>query len=74
MSTNTYLTLGQVAKRFGCRTWQVARIFERGILPEPPRVGILRVVAENDLETIRVALLQCGYITEKAVTAPTTFV
>ena len=62
MSEITYLTLGQVAKHFGCRTWHVARVFERGILPEPRRIGILRVVSIDELSIVQAALEQCGYI------------
>jgi hypothetical protein len=62
MRKTTYLTLGQVAKRFGCRTWQVARLFEREILPEPKRIGILRVISIGELETVRAALEECGYM------------
>ena len=62
MRKKTYFTLGQVAKQCGCRLWQVARLFERGILPEPERIGILRVVREDELPAIRAALERCGYV------------
>jgi len=64
MLNTGFLTLGEVSKRFGCFTWQVARIFERGLLPEPLRLGNYRVVAERDLPIIRRALAECGYISE----------
>jgi hypothetical protein len=57
-----YLTLGAVARRFGCQPWQVRRLFERGVLPEPRRVGAYRVVAEEDLPAVEQALRQAGYI------------
>ena len=63
-----HLTLGDVAKRLGCRTWQVARLFERGILPDPPRVGLYRVVPIGDLPLVKRALKAAGYL-ESAVTA-----
>ncbi len=56
------LTLGAVAKRFGCRQWQVRRLFERGLLPEPPRVGAYRVIAEADLPAVEDALRRAGYL------------
>ena len=65
-----FLTLGQVAKRFGCFTWQVARLFERGILPPAARLGNYRVVAESDLPIIRQALEKCGYIQQDAEIVP----
>jgi hypothetical protein len=56
------LTIGQVARHFGCPPWAVRRLFERRILPEPPRVGAYRVVAPEQLPEIGTALKQAGYI------------
>jgi DNA-binding transcriptional MerR regulator len=44
MSESPYLTLGAAAQRLGCQAWQIRRLFERGLLPEPPRVGAYRVL------------------------------
>ena len=63
MRESTYLSLGQVAKRLGCRTWQVARLFERGLLPDPPRVGIQRVVLVSELPLVMAKLHEAGYLT-----------
>ncbi len=57
-----YLTLGQVALQLGCLTWQIQRLYQRGILPEPPRLGQHRLVTEKDLPKIRKALLEAGYL------------
>jgi DNA-binding transcriptional MerR regulator len=57
-----YLTLGAVANRLGCQPWQVRRLFERGLLPEPRRVATYRVVAEEDLPAVEKALKEAGYI------------
>lgn len=54
-------TLGQVAERFGVQLWQVRRLYERGILPEPERVGTSRVVGQKDLAGIERALREAGY-------------
>ncbi len=56
------LTLGVVARRLGCQLWQVRRLFERGILPEPTRVGTYRVVRATDLPVIARALRSVGYL------------
>jgi hypothetical protein len=62
MQENTYLTLGQAAKALGCKLWQLQRAFDRELLPNPQRVGLLRVVAVGDLSKIKFALQQCGYL------------
>lgn len=60
--TEKMLTLGQVAKHFGVRTWQVDRLFSRKLLPEPQRVGILRVIPESQLPDVEKALRAGGYL------------
>ena len=61
-----YLTVGRVAERYGVSTWQVRRLFERGLLPPAPRVGAYRVVAASDLPRVEEALRRAGYLTAKA--------
>lgn len=60
------LTIGQIARHFRCLPWQVRRVFERGLLPEPQRVGAYRVVGAEDLPLIEKALRQAGYLKEEA--------
>jgi DNA-binding transcriptional MerR regulator len=55
-------TVGTVARRYGCRPWQVRRIFARGLLPPALRVGAYRVFAAADLPCIEEALRRAGYI------------
>jgi DNA-binding transcriptional MerR regulator len=57
-----YLTIGSVARRYGCPAWKVRRLFERGLLPPAPRVGAYRVIAANDLPLVENALLEAGYL------------
>jgi hypothetical protein len=57
-----YLTLGEVAERLGCQVWRVGRLFDRGLLPEPRRVGKNRVVPEEDLPTVERVLRGAGYL------------
>ena len=68
MSDPTVLTLGGVARRYGCRVWQVRRVFERGFLPEPTRFGIYRIVHERDLPQVEAALRAAGYLSENEAT------
>ena len=55
-------TIGDLARRFGCPVWAIRRLFERGLLPEPPRVGPYRVVAEPDVPAVETALRAAGYL------------
>ena len=65
---SSYLTTSDVARRLGCRAWQVGRLFERGILPDPPRIGNFRVVPVEDLEKVKAALQTCGYLPAEPTT------
>jgi DNA-binding transcriptional MerR regulator len=65
MSDKNYLTLGELARRFGCQLWQVRRLYERGLLPPAKRIGQYRVVDERDLGTVQRALLAAGYIEQR---------
>lgn len=63
------LTIGAVTRHFAqlfpqanLRPWQVRRLFERGLLPEPPRVGAYRVIDSRDLPKVREALVRAGYL------------
>jgi DNA-binding transcriptional MerR regulator len=56
------LTLGNVAKQLGVPIWAIRRLYERGILPEPARVALYRVVSADDLPAIEVALRRAGYL------------
>jgi hypothetical protein len=56
------LTVGAVARRYGIPPWMVRRVYERGLLPEPPRVGAYRVVPVDDLPRLEAALRGAGYL------------
>lgn len=62
MPESNVLTMGQIAKRYGCTQDQVRKIFTRGILPEPARVGAYRVVPVDQLGQVEAALRQAGYL------------
>jgi hypothetical protein len=44
------LTLGQAARLIGCPEWWLRRQYQIGRLPEPCRVGILRVLGSADVQ------------------------
>ena len=59
---DTVMSTGELARHFGCESWQVRRLYERGLLPPAQRIGRYRYVAVADLPAIEVALTQAGYI------------
>jgi hypothetical protein len=66
MSECSYLTVGAVARRFNCQPWQIRRLFERGLLPQAPRLGAYRVIALVDLPRVVEALRLAGYLPEES--------
>jgi hypothetical protein len=62
MQSPNVLTIGALAARYGCRAWQIRRLFERGLLPAAPRVGPYRVVVASDLPLVERALREAGYL------------
>jgi len=57
----TYST-HDVGLHFGIAGWRVQRLCERGLLPEPTRVGRFRVFYASDLPRIEKALRAAGYL------------
>ena len=66
-TTSGVMTMGEVARRFGCEPWQVRRLYERRLLPPAPRVGAYRVVPLADLPRVETALRAAGYLPEPAL-------
>jgi DNA-binding transcriptional MerR regulator len=62
IAPHTYLSIGAVARRCGCPAWKIRRLFERGLLPEAPRVGAYRIIAAADLPAVEDALRRAGYL------------
>lgn len=57
-----WLTVGQIAKRFGVDMWQVQKLFERGLLPTPQKIGVYRVLPEAAMPAVEKALREWGYL------------
>ena len=55
-------TTGEVAGLFGVQAWQVARVFERGLVPEPRRSGGRRMIPPALLPEIIAQLDRCGWL------------
>jgi DNA-binding transcriptional MerR regulator len=56
------MTTATVAKKFGVKTWQVRRLYEKGLLAEPSRAGQYRLIDPADLPRIKRALKEAGYL------------
>src|SRR2546423_41486 len=44
------------------RPWQVRRIYEKGLLPDPPRAGMYRMILPAALPAVEAALRRLGYL------------
>jgi DNA-binding transcriptional MerR regulator len=55
-------SISNAAEKLGVKAWQVRRLYERSLLPPAARVGLYRVVAEEDMESVRAALVAAGYL------------
>lgn len=55
-------SIGDSAREYNAPLWRVRRLFTQGILPEPPRVGVLRVVDDELNQRIGEELRRRGYL------------
>jgi hypothetical protein len=62
------LSLGDISRHFDRPIWMIRRVFTRGFLPEPKRVGVYRVVRAKDLPAVEAALRRAGYLPAKETT------
>lgn len=56
------LSSADVARELGCAQWQIARICEKKLYPDPPRIGRQRAFRRGELPAIRTALIAAGYL------------
>src|SRR5215813_516538 len=66
LEAGAYLSLGEIAARYGVDLWKVQRLFRRRLLPDPPRVGPFRVIRTDQLPEVEAALVRAGYLTPPA--------
>lgn len=64
MSEN--VSTGELGDELGCQGWKIARLFELGILPEPPRVAGRRVIPRSMVQQIVRALVERGILTHES--------
>jgi len=64
MSTATvpYVSLGELGDTLGVQSWRIARLFELGILSEPPRIGRRRLIPKSMVPQIVDALRARGWL------------
>jgi hypothetical protein len=55
--SKTHFSIGDVGDGLQVQCWRIARLFELGLLPEPPRVGGRRLIPVTMIPDI-VALLR----------------
>jgi hypothetical protein len=72
MASQNYITLGAVARHFGLADYQVRRLYERKILPDPPRAGLYRLIDPADLPVIEAALRKAGVLPKSPAAALST--
>jgi excisionase family DNA binding protein len=54
--------VGEAARRLGVDTWELRRLYEKGQLPDPPRIGRHRLIRGSELPRLRDLLREAGKI------------
>ncbi len=60
------VSTGELGDELGCQGWKIARLFEQGVLPEPPRVAGRRVIPRSMVPQIVRALTERGILPRKS--------
>ena len=55
-------TLGELADALGVQSWRIARLFELGLVPEPPRLSGRRIISKTLVPAIIEALERRGWL------------
>ena len=61
-----FTTIGEIAEAIGAQSWRIARLFELGLLPEPPRLSGRRIIEKSQIPAIENALRVRGWLRDKA--------
>jgi hypothetical protein len=64
------LSTGEAARLLDLAGWQIVRLFRRGLVGEPARVGRYRVIRRADLPKLRAAAIAAGYLPTDAAGQP----
>ena len=57
-----FVTLGELGDTLGVQSWRIARVFELGLVPEPPRVGRRRMIPKELIPDVIDALRFKGWL------------
>ena len=60
--TPPYVGLGDLGDTLGVQSWRIARLFETGALPEPPRIGRRRLIPKGMIPEIVDCLRARGWL------------
>lgn len=61
-TTTAAYTVGDLARMFDCPEWAVRRLFTRGLIREPARLGPYRLIPNEQVGAVEQALRAAGYI------------
>ncbi len=62
-----YLSLGELAELLSVQSWRIARLFELGILAEPPRIAGRRMIPKDLVPAVIDALRERGWLSNTNV-------
>ncbi len=65
--SQTHFTSGELGDLLGVQSWKIARLFELGIMREPPRVGGRRLIAKSLVPQVVESLRLRGWLAESEV-------
>lgn len=63
MSCGSYLSIGELADALGTQSWRIARLFELGLIDEPPRLAGRRLIPRELVPRIVELLRNRGWLT-----------
>lgn len=61
-TSRPYLSLGELAELLSVQSWRIARLFELGILAEPPRIAGRRMIPKDLVPAVVDALRERGWL------------
>ncbi len=59
------MTLGDYARIRGVPAWMPRKLYERGVLPEPDRAGRYRLLTQQEVVALDIAMRRAGYLCER---------
>jgi len=62
-----FLTTGELGDMLGVQAWRVARLFELGVLPDPPRIAGRRMIPKSMVPAVVDALRARGWLQTRPV-------